>query len=110
MKRKLLLIVASLLFSGAMFAQEFYWDGFNFHGYGFHMNIIGRAYFDGELQSRPDIEIATFVDGELRGTKYLVEPYPNALPGEYYVWNACYYDNEGETFTFKAYDNDSGIE
>ena len=110
MKRKLLLIVASLLFSGAMFAQEFYWDGFDYHDYQTHMDIKGRAYFDGELQSRPNIEIATFVDGELRGTKYLVEPYPNALPGEYYVWNACYYDTEGETFTFKAYDHDSDIE
>ena len=109
MKRKLLLIVASMLISGAIFAQDFYWEGWDYHAFQHHMNIIGRAYFDGELQSRPNIEIATFVDGQLRGTKYLVEPYPNVLPGEYYVWNGCYYDNEGETFTFMAYDHDNGI-
>ena len=94
MKRKLLLIVASVLLSGTMFAQDFHWTGFDFHDFQHHMNIIGRAYLDGELQNNPNVEIATFVNGELRGTKFLVEPYPNALPGEYYVWNACYYDNE----------------
>ena len=99
-----------MLLSGGMFAQDFYWSGFDYHDFMYHMNIIGKAYFDGELQSRPNIEIASFVNGELRGTKMLVEPYPNVLPGEYFVWNACYYTTLGETFTFKAYDHDNSIE
>ena len=110
MKKSFLLIVASLFLSMTMIAQDYHWSGFDYHDFTQHMNIIGKAYLDGELQNRPNIEVATFVNGELRGTKYLVEPYPSSMPGEYFVWTACYYDNLGETFTFKAYDHDNAIE
>ena len=91
--------------------QEFHWPGFEYHDFMYHMDIRGKAYFDGVLQDdRPNIEVACFVGDELRGTKYLVEAYPSALPGVYFIWNACYYDVLGETFTFKAYDHDNNIE
>ena len=91
--------------------DDFYWSDFNYHDFNYHMDIRGKAFFDGVLQdNRRNIEIAAFVDGELRGTKYLVEAYPSALPGVYFIWNACYYDVLGETFTFKAYDHDNNVE
>lgn len=110
MKRKLLLIVASLLFSGMMYAQDFHWSGFDYHGYKSQMHITGRAYLDDVLVTdRGDIEVAAFVGDELRGTKFLVDAYPSYNLG-YFIWTNAYYDNEGETFTFKAFDHASGIE
>ena len=112
MKRKLLLIVASLLISGMMFAQnqDFHWSGFDIHAYSTNMHITGRAYLDGELvNDRGSVEVAAFVGDELRGTKFLVEPYPNSDLG-YFIWTNCYFTNAGETFTFKAFDHESGKE
>ena len=110
MKRKLLLIVASLLFSGMMFAQDFHWSGFNIHAYQTNAHITGRAYLDGVLvDDRSTVEVAAFVGDELRGTKFLVAPYPSSTLG-YFVWTNYYFNSEGETFTFKAYDHESGIE
>ena len=73
------------------------------------MNIRGRVYFDDVMQSRGDIEVAAFVNGELRGSKLLVEPYPSSTLG-YFIWTACYFNDPGETFTFKAYDHTARIE
>ena len=110
MKRKLLLIVASLLVSSVMFAQDFHWSGFNIHDYQTNMNVTGRAYLDGVLVTdRGDIEVAAFVGDELRGTKYLVNVYPSSNLG-YFVYTNCFFNTEGETFTFKAFDHASGIE
>ena len=106
MKKRLLLIVASLLLSVTMFAQDFHWSGFDYHAFTQHMNVIGKAYFDGELQNNPNVEVATFVNGELRGTKYLKQ----VIADEYYIWGACYFNNVGETFTFKAYDHANNVE
>ena len=106
MKKRLLLIVASLLLSVTMFAQDFHWAGFDYHAFTQHMNVIGKAYFDGELQNNPNVEVATFVNGELRGTKYLKQ----VIADEYYIWGACYFNNVGETFTFKAYDHANNVE
>ena len=110
MKRKLFLIVAALLLSGTMFAQAYHWDGFDYHAFQSHMSITGRVYLDGVIQqNRGDIEVATFVGDELRGTEFLWQPYPSSTLG-YFIWTSCFYDSEGETFTFKAYDHASGIE
>ena len=110
MKRKVFLIVASLLLCGTIFAQDFHWSDFNYHNFTSHMNITGRVYLDGVLQQdRGDIEVAAFVGDELRGTKFLVQPYPNSNLG-YFIWAAAYYNTTGETFTFKAFDHASGIE
>lgn len=112
MKKRVLLIVASLLFSGMMFAQDFHWTwtDADVHDYQTNMHITGRAYLDGTLVTdRGDIEVATFVGDELRGTKMLVAPYPASSLG-YFVWTNCFYTTEGETFTFKAFDHASGLE
>ena len=108
MKRKFLLIVATLLISGAMFAQDFYWSEFNYHQWNSYQSVYGKAYLDGELQNRGDIEVASFVGDELRGRQFLIEPWPGT-PAGYYIWTPCYSDVAGEVFTYKAYDHASGI-
>ena len=112
MKRKLLLIVASLLVGSMMYAQDMHWTwtDTDVHAYQTNMHITGRAYLDGELVTdRGDIEVAAFVGDQLRGTKMLVNVYPSSTLG-YFVWTNCFYTVEGETFTFKAFDHASGIE
>ena len=110
MKRKLLLIVASLLVSGMMFAQDLHWSDFNINAFLSNAHITGRAYLDGVLVSdRETVEVAAFVGDELRGTKLLVAPFPQTNVG-YFIWTNYFFNTEGETFTFKAYDHESGIE
>ena len=107
MKKRFLLIVASLLFSGMMFAQDYYWSDFNYHQWSSFQTVYGKAYLNGELQNRGDIEVAAFVGDELRGREFLIEPYPGTLAG-YFIWTSCYSDIAGEIFTFKAYDHATG--
>ena len=113
MKRKLLLIVASLLVSGMMFAQDnmhWPWEQSQYSAYESNMTVIGRAYLDDVIVSdRGTVEVAAFVDGVLRGSKLLIQPYPQSTLG-YFVWTACYYNETGETFTFKAYDHANNVE
>lgn len=109
MRKQLLMFITTLLFSSMLYAQNYHWSGFNYNSYFTYMHITGKAYFDGELQDRPNIEVAAFVGDELRGSKFLFEPYPNSSQG-YYVWTSCYFNIPGETFTFKAYDHDNLIE
>ena len=96
--------------SRAVTDVDYHWSEFNYHDYKWHVNIIGKVYFNGTVQNSESIEIAAFVGDELRGTEYLVEPYAGALPGQYFAWTPCYYDNDGETFTFKAYDHTNNVE
>ena len=111
MKRKLILFVASLLFSGIMYAQDFYWADFDYHDYTRPMIVISRVQFNGELQNNANVEVAAFVGDELRGRSFLLEPYPNSpIAGQYFAYAPCYYDSPGETFTFKAYDHEAGLE
>ena len=107
MKKRFLLIVASLLFSGMMFAQDYYWSDFNYHQWSSFQTVYGKAYLNGELQNRGDVEVAAFVGEELRGREVLIEPYPGT-PAGYFVWTSCYSDIAGEIFTFKAYDHATG--
>ena len=115
MTRKLFTIIAALFLCGTLFAQEqrfdnYYGPDFDYHQWEGPMTIIGRVYFDGVLQNSAAIEVADFVGDELRGRQFLIEPYPGPLPGEYFLYLPCYFDNPGETFTFKAYDHNTGIE
>ena len=109
MKRKLLLIIASLLVSGVMCAQDYYWSEFNFNQWSSYQTVYGKAYLNGELQNRGDIEVAAFVNGELRGREFLILPWPDHPEAGYYIWTPCYSDVAGEVFTYKAYDHASGI-
>ena len=111
MKRKLVLFVMSLLFSGIMYAQNYHWADFDYHDFTRPMIVISRVQFNGEFQNSADIEVAAFVGDELRGRSFLFEPYPNSpIAGQYFAYAPCYYDTPGETFTFKAYDHLNNLE
>ena len=110
MKRKAFVFVISLLLSGMAFAQDLHWGDFDYHQYEDFFTVNGKVFFDDELQNRPNIEVAGFVDGELRGSFFLNEPYPNTSYAGYYVWSTYYFNTKNETFTFKAYDHDNDIE
>ena len=115
MKRKFFTIITALFLCGTLFAQEqkfdnYYGPDFDYHQWLGPMIAIGRVYFDDVLQNSAAIEVADFVGEELRGRQFLIEPYPGPLPGEYFIYLPCYFDSPGETFTFKAYDHNTGIE
>ena len=110
MKRKLLLIVASLLVSGMMFAQDLHWSDETLGNvYDNNTHITGRCYLDDVLVSdRATVEVAAFVGDVFRGSKLLVNAWPNSDLG-YFVWTNYFYTTTGEAVTFKAYDHESDI-
>ena len=120
MKRKLILFIVAMLFSGAMYAQRedgyqsVHWPDFDYHQFVRPMTVIGQVYFDDEVQNRADIEVAAFVGEELRGRWNLIRPYPDDNDPEwrekYFVYLPCYYNTPGETFSFKAYDIANDVE
>ena len=126
MKKLLLTLIVSLAFCGSIVAQG---DHLNPNGYESHWAdytidpflqdydvIISFMQIDGEIltvegEDWDDVEIAAFVDGQLRGTAfmdYLIEddyviPYPFC---EFYVWHTA----TNETVEFKLYNHASGVE
>ena len=104
MKRKLLLIIASLFAFGSINAQENHWS-MNSYDYADARPFIGKVLMNGEIQSTTDIEIAAFVGEQVRAVSRLVEIAPSVLPGQYFIWFNIKYNNSGEAVTFKIYDH-----
>ena len=104
MKRKLLLIIASLFAFGSINAQENHWY-MNSYDYADARPFIGKVLMNGEIQSTTDIEIAAFVGEQVRAVSRLVEIAPSVLPGQYFIWFNIKYNNSGEAVTFKIYDH-----
>ena len=126
MRKLLLTAIVALAFFGMGMAQEpiinpngyeTHWPDF-FPGQ-YEMNDYPDVYIevDGSILTIDDrwydIEVASFVNGELRGTAFLNGAYPledwwpNNLP-----WAQAYvrYNNSGELVTFKVYDHGTGQE
>ena len=126
MRKLLLTAIVALAFFGMGMAQEpiinpngyeTHWPDF-FPGQ-YEMNDYPDVYIevDGSIITIEDrwydIEVASFVNGELRGTAFLNGAYPledwwpNNLP-----WAQAYvrYNNSGELVTFKVYDHGTGQE
>ena len=122
-----------LAFGGSVIAQEQDWQGFNPNGYESHWAdytldsflevpdwIVAFVQIDGEYvgidDNWQDLEIAAFVNGELRGNGFMTDEYYYDEPEwqipyplfDFYVW----YNTEttGETVDFKLYDHSSGTE
>ena len=107
MKRKLIMFVVALLLGGeVMYAQDFHFaPDFDYHDYTMLYSVIGQVYFNGEKQNSDQVEVACFVGDECRGRVMLMEPFPNVPDLGYFAYLPCYYNNVGETYTFKAYDH-----
>ncbi len=128
-----MILVVLLAFGGSVIAQEQDWQGFNPNGYESHWAdytldsflevpdwIVAFVQIDGEYvgieDNWQDLEIAAFVNGELRGNGFMTDEYYYDEPEwqipyplfDFYVW----YNTEttGETVDFKLYDHSSGTE
>ena len=85
MTKKLLIIIAALLFCGTVQAQSYHWS-YNFHDYENNFPLIGEVYLDGVALASSDYEIAAFVGNQVRATEFLFEADPATYPGRYYAW------------------------
>ena len=109
MTKKLLIIIAALLFCGTVQAQSYHWS-YNFHDYENNFPLIGEVYLDGVALASSDYEIAAFVGNQVRATEFLFEADPATYPGRYYAWLGVAYNNTNETVTFKLYDHATNTE
>ena len=114
MKKLLLTLIVALGMCGSSFAQyDSYWPDFNGNYFPFQGGIVATIMIDGEIinTDAPNwdaLEVAAFVGEECRANDmYMIndnmleygDPYP-VLDGY-----AIYYNNGGETVTFKMYDH-----
>ena len=118
MKKLLFTLIVSLVFCGSIFAQhpESHWPGFYYPAYESQSPLYASIMINGipVETDNPDwdvLEVAAFVDGELRMTSmYLTDEYLeydlfptlNAEP--------IYYTTPGEVVTFKMYNHATGEE
>lgn len=104
MKRKLVLIIASIILSGSnIFAQSYHFT-FNPYAYSCNLNTWVAVELDGVRLSSSDIELAAFVGDECRGTTFLAD---FGIGDSYLACIQIKKDNStvGETFSFKMYDH-----
>ena len=118
MKKLLVTLIVSLVFSGSIFAQhpETHWPGFDYHAFELQGALYASLMIDGEpvtftTENRDQMEVAAFVGDELRMTamfltdeyeEYDLFPTINAEP--------IYYTTPGEVVTFKMYNHATGVE
>ena len=113
MKKLLLTLIVALGMCGSSFAQyESYWPDFNGNYFPFQGGIVATIMIDGEIinTDAPNwnaLEVAAFVGEECRGNDmYMIDDYME-LGDPFPVLDgyAIYYNNGGETVTFKMYDH-----
>ena len=107
MKRRLLLILASIILCGStVFAQSNHWSLDNPGAYASHLNTWIAVELDGVRLASTDIELAAFVDGECRGVERLQDW--GEINGQSIGYLACiqiFKDNAGDVINFKMYDH-----
>ena len=104
MKRKLVLIIASIILCGStVFAQTNHFTGYT-GNYSGHLNTWIAIELDGVRLESTDIELGAFVDGEFRGTQHLAHWTGNDYDG-YMACIQIFKDNAGDVISFKMYDH-----
>ena len=111
MKRKLVLMLLSIILCGStVFAQNNHWT-YTAGAYASHLNTWVAVELDGVRLASTDIELAAFVDGELRGVQRLQDW--GEVNGQNVGYLACiqiFKDNAGDVITFKMYDHATSTE
>ena len=103
MKKAFLMIVAVLLLCGMASAQQHY--TFNVHAWENNMPVTTQIQIDGVQQTSTQIELGAFVGDEIRGS---VRIGTGTISDQ--AWLQVYYNESGETVSFKIYDHATGDE
>ena len=116
MKKVLITLIAVFAICGSIFAQQYesHWPGFNMYAYEDHTDLFARVQIDGDfvgIDNYEALEVAAFVDGELRGATFM--SINSALSDPVYVMARVYVNYRpdiNKVATFKLYDHASGYE
>ncbi len=120
MKKLLVTLIVSLVFSGSIFAQhpETHWPGFDYHAFEMQGALYASIMVDGvpvynTTENWDQLEVAAFVGDELRMTAmFLTDEYVIDYGDPFPTLNAepVYYTTPGEVVTFKMYNHATGVE
>ena len=107
MKRKLILLISTMLIWGSIFAQNHY--TFNTHDYQLNMGIVAQIKINGVEQTSSNLELGAFKDESIRGSQRIGQ-YGSA--GYYRVYIQIYGDpiETGYEIAFKLYNHETGEE
>ena len=103
MKKTFLMIVTARLLCGMASAQQHY--TFNVHAWENNMPVTTQIQIDGVQQTSTQIELGAFVGDEIRGS---VRIGTGTISDQ--AWLQVYYNESGETVSFKIYDHATGDE
>ena len=108
MKRKLLLLIVSVLFFGSMYAQQDHFVPDEVTGMT-SFGIWGQVFIDGEAQTSNNIEVGLFIDDVCKTTARITS---NAAGTRYRVILYATYGIDGDDqvnlpITFKLYNHDT---
>ena len=95
MRKLFLLIVASLLLGGRISAQQCY--SFVVTDYENNMPVTTQIQINGIPQTSAQLMVGAFVDGVVRSSQHI-------RTQDNLAWMQVYYDEAGETVSFKIYD------
>lgn len=107
MKRKIVILIASILLLGSIQAQENHYNVTDIHAFQTHMLVVAQIYLNGVEQSSSDIEIGAFVGDEVRGSDR-VGPHTSHNYNRAHI--DVYYTNTNESVQFKLYDHSNNTE
>ena len=107
MKRKIVILIASILLLGSMQAQENHYNVTDIHAFQTHMLVVAQIYLNGVEQSSSNIEIGAFVGDEVRGSDR-VGPHTSHNYNRAHI--DVYYTNTGESVQFRLYDHSTNTE
>ncbi|MBO7617685.1 MAG: T9SS type A sorting domain-containing protein [Bacteroidales bacterium] len=108
MKKYLIILIASLLFGGSIFAQTHNWT-YNNANYSDNMTAALWVTLDGNYLDDPTIEVAAFVDEEVRMSEFMQDLNPSGsnVFEHLFIWGSIGLSQSGETITFKMFYNNT---
>ena len=112
MKKVLITLIATFAFCGSIFAQQYesHWPDFNMNAYEDHTDLYARVQIDGDFVGTDNyeaMEVAAFVDGELRGATFMHSGDPVYVMARIYI---NYRSDINKVATFKLYDHANNYE
>lgn len=100
--KKTALLLIQLVIAGI--ARANHWEP-NSSQFSSYMTVTSVVQIDGVEQTTTQLELGSFCNGEVRGSKYA-----QAAPNGRYIFRLPCWGNAGDVFTFKLYDAEHDLE
>ena len=109
MKKKTFILTFFMMFCSLVFGQNTGWGNVNPYDYPSSMTAVSYISIDGETQTNANLELGAFCGDEMRGKASLKKVGQDGNE-RHLAYITIYGNADGETISFKLYDNSYGVE